>query len=249
MKHVLGHIPPPPPPDRTNIESSIKKATASLDDWSLETYSAGWVHLCVAASSQHDSCWQWEFCRIFLEQALGGPTLALLWECDENTPVTTTTTRKWTFPSPSDQLLQGAYMALVNLKPLVKEGEKGSVCLSVLEVALVCLGHGLQHHRNFVHVNGDGRSSLQHYFDDLLVVADELFSLTQPYVLSDDRFQHLNYYLLCFKQFVRLEKPAAVGRGRGHHDHDNGGIGPHKQQRTLDSFLLSTEKRTSTTGK
>jgi hypothetical protein len=246
MKHVLGHIPPPPLSDRTNIELSIKKATASLhvDDWSLETYSAGWVHLCVAASSQHDSCWQWEFCRIFLEQALGGPTTpALLGECDGNIPVATTT-RKWTFPPPSDQLLQGAYRALVNLKPLVKEGEKGSVCLSVLEVALVCLGHGLQHHRDFLHVNGDDRSSLQHYFDDLLVVADELFSLTQPYVLSDDRFQHLNYYLLCFKQFVRLEKPAALGRGRG-----DGGIGPHKQQRTLDSFLLSTEKSTSTTSK
>jgi hypothetical protein len=144
---------------------------------------------------------------MFLERALAPGFL------DDDPPDVAT---RWKFPPPSDQLLKGAYMALLKLKPVVQEGEQGSLCLSVLEIAIICLGHGL---KDF---EGD-KSSLHQYFDDLLLVADDLYNLSQPYVLSHDEFQHLNYYLLCFKQFVRLEKPL---RGA--------------QQGTLDMFVVST---------
>jgi len=279
MNHVLNFLQPPSHPveypsffcrvptvgdecEGTSEQGNARGKSNNRPELLLpyRPYAVGWVHLCEAAPWH----WQSSICRLVLEQALLGigNTVHLGMDekdesNDDNEPSDQATVGRkrkysWTFSSPSKELFQMAYMGLIQLKPIIQRGEHGRLCLNVLEIIILCLRHGLQMEDYDGHLDDRSSSSLHDYFDDILILANDLFSLSQPHVLSDVEFQHLNYYLLCLKQFLRLEKPT---HGKRHHslggESGSGGIGGGNRlslspkQGTLDSFLVSKTPKAS----
>lgn len=199
------------------LKSAISSTTAQ---WSWETYALGWVHLCSVPSSLNNHNILYSLVQYFMQEAIG---------FNEDEEGASMLLEKYSIPktSASSRLLVTAYMALAKLDARVRQGKDGTLCLAVLEVTIAVLTQVQDHAWP---TKGEKAERRQAYLGDLLEVSDHLLSLSKIHVLSQDAFQHFNYYLLIFNQYLRLQKPKASGIAVG-------GLG--QQQATLDAFLVT----------